>query len=239
MAELAINAQRKTLLGKSVITLDDASKAGTINEVWVDTKSRRVAAIGFQAKGRNANLAIAVDAIQVLGEDAVLIPNSDTFLDELPETYVRFVDHEVVTEGGKRVGQVDDYYFDRTTGEITNFLLSAGGISGFLEGHTRLEGDELVVIGKERSIVKAGADERLIRVDKGLQQWVEVGSSKVKETASKVQETASKVQETASKVQDNLKERIGTGKKEDTPELPAAPSDSVEAVVEAEKQPEA
>jgi uncharacterized protein YrrD len=223
MTELSAVCQRKALLGKSIITLDDASKAGTINEIWVDAKTRRVVALGCQAKGRNTNLAVPIEHIQVLGDDAVLIPSVTSLLDEVGDTWTRFVDHEIVTEGGKRIGQVDDYYFERTGGEITNCLLSAGGISSFLEGHTRLDGAELVVIGKERSIAKIGAEERLVQVDKGLQQWVEVGRTKVKETTAKVQETAASIQE-----------RITASQKKEPEALPAAPVEPTVEVVDTE-----
>ncbi|WP_218082225.1 PRC-barrel domain-containing protein [Anthocerotibacter panamensis] len=192
MSELSPICQRKALLGKSIITLDDASKAGVVNEVWVDMQSRQVAALGCQVKGRTSVMGVPCDRIQVLGDDAILISTVGALIDISPEVYTRFVDHEMVTEGGKRLGQVDDFYFDRHSGEITNCLLSGGGIAGILEGHTSLDATEILVIGKERSIVKAGSEERLVKVDKGLQQWVEVGRAKVQETAATLRERITK-----------------------------------------------
>ncbi|WP_287127725.1 PRC-barrel domain-containing protein [Candidatus Cyanaurora vandensis] len=195
MSELSAVCQRKSLLGKSIITLDDASKAGTVNEVWVDPQSRRVSALGCLIKGRTTIVAVPFDRIQVLGEDAILIGSITALVDLVPEAQTRFVDHELVTEGGKRLGQVDDYYFERVSGQITNCLISGGGLAGLLEGHTSLDGGELLTIGKERSIVKAGAEERQTQVDKGMQQWIELGRTKVQETAATLRERMAKREE--------------------------------------------
>jgi len=196
MSELSPVYQRKSLLGKSIITLDDAVKVGLVSEVWIDTQAQKVVAVGFQVKGKATTQGLPFSRIQVLGEDAILIPSAAVLTDILPEQYSRLVDHEVITETGKRLGQIDDYYFDRTTGEVTNCLLSAGGIAGFLEGHSSLEGADILVIGKERTIVKAGAEERLTLVDKGLTQWVELGRTKALETAATLRERIAKPTET-------------------------------------------
>ncbi len=192
MAEPVRVIQRKALLGKSIITLDDASKAGIVNEIWIDAQVQRVVALGCLVKGKTTGLTVPLNQIQVLGEDAVLIASNSILLESLPEGYTRLVDHDVVTEGGKRLGQVDDYYFETKTGVITNCLLSAGGFSGLLEGHSSLSGAEFTVIGKDRVIVKAGAEERLEQVDKGLQAWVEIGRTKVQETAATLRERMAK-----------------------------------------------
>jgi len=201
MTELSAVCQRKALLGKSIITLDDASKAGTVNEVWVDPQSRRVSALGCMVKGRSTVVAVPYERIQILGEDAVLIASGVALVDLVTEGLTRFVDHEIVTEGGKRLGQVDDFYFERASGAISNCLLSGGGFAGLLEGHTSLAGDELLTIGKERAIAKGGAEDRITQVDKGLQQWVELGRTKVQETAATLRERMAKKEELVAPVE--------------------------------------
>ncbi len=195
MSELSPICQRKTLLGKSVITLSDASKAGIVSEVWVDIQQRRVVYLSCQGKSKTA-MGVSLAQIGVLGEDAILVTSAQSLTEVAPETVTRFVDHEVVTEGGKRLGQIDDFYFDRTTGEITNCLISSGGFASLFEGHSSLEGSEFLVIGAERAIVKAGAEDRLIQVDKGLNQWMELGKTKVQETAATLRERMTKKEET-------------------------------------------
>lgn len=184
--------QRRLLLAKSIITLSDATKLGIVGEVWVDLGTRDVVALACQGRGLfPTSRLLPLSHIQVIGADAVLIPNGEFSSEVASEHLSRLVGHEVVTESGRSLGKIDDYSFD-STGGLDSFLISSDRLAGLIEGNYRMSATETMTLGKERMIVRTGAEERLEKVDKGLNDWVAIGRKKASELASQATHLSTK-----------------------------------------------
>jgi uncharacterized protein YrrD len=123
---------------KPLISLTDGKKLGEVKDLYLDQDMRQLAAVFLGKEGlvNRKTFLILRSAIQLFGLDAWLVTGSDTVKeqDELPEaaTFVLLGElrgREIETEGGTKVGVVEDGIFD-----------NQGNLLGFALGKVYLQG---------------------------------------------------------------------------------------------------
>lgn len=106
---------------KPLISITDGKKLGEVKGLFLDNEMRQVTAVFLGKEGIISRkvLAIARSAVQVYGIDAWLVSGSDKVvtLEKIPEStaFVLISDlrgREVQTEGGTKLGTVEDAVLD-------------------------------------------------------------------------------------------------------------------------------
>ncbi len=167
---------RSQLLGTQVINQTTGERIGVVSQIWLDTEPFQVSILSVSEKliGR-VTKTLQLEAIPVLGPDAVLIP--ETILGETAESngLMRLVGTEIVTEAGVKLGKIKDFTFRIDTGEILNLTLSNLGIPlvpGLLASTFQMKVEEVVSLGGDAILAKAGAEDRLERLSTSVLEQV-------------------------------------------------------------------
>jgi sporulation protein YlmC with PRC-barrel domain len=116
---------------KPLVSITDGKKLGEIKGLYLDLEMRRVAGVYLGTEGliHRKVLAIARSDVQVCGIDVWLVSGSDKVvaLEEIPDSasFTLISDlrgREVQTEGGTKLGTVEDVLLDSET-QVLGFAL--------------------------------------------------------------------------------------------------------------------
>ncbi|MCE5209164.1 MAG: PRC-barrel domain-containing protein [Chloroflexi bacterium] len=140
----------KGFTNKLIISIADGKKLGEIKDLYLDLDMHQVVGVYIGSEGiiRRKEKAILRSSVQVCGIDAWLVSNSDvvTTLEAIPDSAtLTLVDNlrgrEVQTEGGTRLGTVEDVLLD---GELR--------VLGFELGKVYAQGP----LAEKKAIVREG-----------------------------------------------------------------------------------
>jgi len=129
------------LCGRSVVDVDTGRKLGRVDQVILDPRARRVAALvvssGRSLLDSGQRVEIPATAILAIGPDALTVRYLEgaadaADLEQLPRLE-DVVGKRVVTQGGTLVGSVDDVLLDAARGRIVGYALGPAGGAGRLE----------------------------------------------------------------------------------------------------------
>jgi len=158
----------KTLTGREVIAIDGGRKLGHVERILFDPSTMRIDSIVIQPvihsvlEEPSPMQQVSVSQIRGLGQDVVTV-QSDEALQPLAEDSVIGVDlvafdqieHEaVLTEGGKKIGDVDDVEFDDQTMQLQSIQISRG----LLARKVSIAASEIVSVGEDVIVVHDTAD---------------------------------------------------------------------------------
>jgi len=151
------------LQGTEVVSLADASKLGSVDDVLLDRSKQQVLGLRIKRGGLfSGHEAVRLQDVKAIGYDAVTIEDgrkidSENQFPEFQGSVHRdgIVGSRVMTENGTEVGTVADIDVDFQTGAITGYVLRAGDA-------TRLQHTgQLVPV----SIVKTIGDKMIVVAD--------------------------------------------------------------------------
>lgn len=121
----------KEIINRLVISINDGKKLGQIEDLYLDRDMRQVAGVYLGSEGilrRKEKVILRAD-VQVLGVDVWLVSSADvvTPLKSIPDAQTfTLVDNlrgrEIQTDGGTRLGVVDDVILDLDL-QVLGFLL--------------------------------------------------------------------------------------------------------------------
>jgi uncharacterized protein YrrD len=171
-----VKASRK-FLSLPVITVREGQHLGSVKGLILDASSKTLAALLIDPKGffKDQKI-IPYHKIVSVGDDALTIDkgsqagkatNLPDLLDLIKDK-MEIIGAKVVTETGKNLGIVDEYYIDTQTGVITSIEISGGRIEGLLNGKAMLNAEHVLTIGHDVIVAEKGSEERLITSDKGF-----------------------------------------------------------------------
>jgi len=150
----------RSLLGRSVVSVQTQKKLGKIKCGVVDPDTGRLVAFELKTALRQNWLAL-VD-IREYGEDEVLI-NSEgklVVLDDLPrvkkllQSPLKVVEAKVFTESGRFLGRVSDVVFDEHSGEIIKYYITQPFLLSPLRAYLILDRKEVLRVERKGLIVK-------------------------------------------------------------------------------------
>lgn len=156
-------AAGKQLLNKQLISLTDGKKIGEIKDLYFDEKLTKIVALYLGSEGLINKKHYALDRsnVQVMGVDAWLVKVSDASIpaESLPDAdrltlYSGLRGREIVTEGGTKIGAVDDVLLD-TEGNIVGFALTKIVVQGPLAERKVIAREAISTIGSLNSAMTA------------------------------------------------------------------------------------
>jgi sporulation protein YlmC with PRC-barrel domain len=128
----------KLILGKPLISLTDGKKVGEVKDLYFDEKLEKIVGVSLGSEGLINKKYFAVDRanVTVMGIDAWLVTSSDVSVaaEMLPEAdrltlYSVVRGREISTEGGTKIGAVDDVLIDGD-GNILGFTMTKIVVQG-------------------------------------------------------------------------------------------------------------
>ncbi len=151
----------KALVGQEVIAIESGRKLGQIDRILIDPDAKRIDWIVVRPAGRSMleepgpMKAIAVDQIRGLGEDVVTVPNDEVLqpLSAPANHLVAFAaikNEAVMTEGGKKLGEVSNIEFDEQTLDLESIEIS----QGLLSGKSSIPVTEIISVGEDVIVVR-------------------------------------------------------------------------------------
>lgn len=151
-------AAGKQILNKQIIALADGKKLGEVKDLYFDDKMLKIVGVYLGSEGLLNKKHFALDRanVQVMGVDAWLA-SSDIAVpaESLPdaEHLIMYSDvrgREIVTEGGTKIGAVDDVLFD-AAGDILGFVMTRIVVQGPLAERKTIAREVISTIGSNTS----------------------------------------------------------------------------------------
>lgn len=148
---------------KPLIAVTDGKKIGEVKDLYLDENLKKVAAVFLGAEGliNRKSLALAREAIQLMGLDAWLVKTSDApgAFENIPDhaTFVLVSDlrgREIVSEGGTHLGAVEDVIYDGD-GDVLGFALGKIQVKGTLAERKAIARSAISTVGSKTAAMTA------------------------------------------------------------------------------------
>ncbi|AFL98588.1 hypothetical protein Desde_0094 [Desulfitobacterium dehalogenans ATCC 51507] len=167
----------KQFLSLPIVSLSEGQHIGYVKSLVIDSQSKALAALVIDPKGFFKDQRIIPYAKVVsVGADAITI-DKGSYVEKsasLPEILslikekLTIIGTRVITQSGKTLGVVEEFYVDPDTGKITQMEISGGKIEGFFSGKAILDADYVVTIGQDVIVAQKGCETSLMIADKGI-----------------------------------------------------------------------
>jgi sporulation protein YlmC with PRC-barrel domain len=148
------------LKGLPVLGIDDGVRVGVVDDLLIDTRERRVAALVLRTQ--TVNQWIPFDRLQRVGDDAVMVASAQVVqqaseqspLGALPSLRA-LLGLEVLDAAGKRWGRLEELDIDPADGRITELAVRRSGVLGLGGGTERVPATALRSLGPDVVVVEA------------------------------------------------------------------------------------
>ncbi|TVQ11884.1 MAG: hypothetical protein EA368_04850 [Leptolyngbya sp. DLM2.Bin27] len=162
------------LLNRLAINLDTAEEFGPIAEIWVNGRTHQVRGIGCSAGGllNRQSRRFLLTQVGSIGRDGVVVKAGARAeaIDEHLQDCLPLGELELWSDHGDRVGQLIDYRFDPTSGNVLQYLFIPGDASDLAPGVYALDPVAVISTGRRRMMAEAAALEAAPLVRSGLPQ---------------------------------------------------------------------
>jgi sporulation protein YlmC with PRC-barrel domain len=150
----------KSLLGIAVVSVTEAARLGSVDDILFDTNPLRVAA--FKASASGAKFAIPFDQVRKIGSDAVIVDRPEaTQMASADGTFGHLSGLgdlqrlKIVDDAGTFIGTIQKVEFDTDTGHVERLLAHRGGILGAGGTSTTFEGSAIHSVGADIMTISA------------------------------------------------------------------------------------
>lgn len=167
----------RKFLSLPIVSLSEGQHIGYVKNLVIDSESKSLAALVIDPKGFFKDQRIIPYAKVVsVGDDAITIDKGayvekSTSLPEiltLIKEKLTIIGTRVITQSGKTLGIVEEYYVDSATGKIEQIEISGGKIEGFFNGKAVLDAEYITTIGQDVIVTQKGCENNLVVADKGI-----------------------------------------------------------------------
>lgn len=143
----------RDLEGLAVITLSDAAKVGTVDDVLFDAQYRRV--LGFRVKkGLMSKEAVPRASVRSVGADAITVTGPDALNEEKrfadlasAASLKQITDTKVMSEGGDYVGTIRSVELDSQAEYVVAYTLSAPLLDRIRGRERQIRSDQVLRVG--------------------------------------------------------------------------------------------
>lgn len=152
----------RSLKGIAVVSIEDGEKVGTVDDMIFNLETMQVLAFRLSRTGffRSAGELVAMEDVESLGKDAVMIRNRDVLREEKSEREFQdrpdlksFGNLRVVTQDGSYVGDLATVHIDQKTGSVTELEVSGGSLFAMLRRNLEVPASEVISIGNDVVVI--------------------------------------------------------------------------------------
>ncbi|KNZ68906.1 PRC-barrel domain-containing protein [Thermincola ferriacetica] len=219
----------RKIMAMPIISIAEGIQIGTVKSLVVDPEQKEIAALVIDQKGwfREQKI-IPYSKVSNVGDDAITIDQSSnveksTNLPEILKLLREKTDPiglKVISETGKVLGHVDEYYIDEKSGQIVSLEISGKLMESLLKGKGLLPASQIITMGADAIVVKANTEDEITKVDGGLQETL----ANLKDSTSGLWNvTRKKTLELSKTIKEKTKEKVknsGHATAESTKDLP-------------------
>jgi sporulation protein YlmC with PRC-barrel domain len=154
--------QAKQLKGMAIVSLQEGTKLGQIEQPLFDLATRQLSAL--QVKGDAGTFVIPFTQLERIGSDAVTVTSSQ--VTQTPSTgsalgNLRSLQElgtlKIVDQAGTFLGAISDLDVDPDTGQITRLTAHTGGMLGMGGTTTVIAADMILMVGPDLLTVATAA----------------------------------------------------------------------------------
>lgn len=177
---ITLKPSRK-FLSLPIVSLSEGQHIGYVKNLVIDAQGKSLAALVIDPKGffRDQRI-IPYNKVISVGDDAITIDKGNyveksTSLPEiltLIKEKLTVIGTRVITESGKTLGVVEEYYIDPESGKILQIEISGGKIEGLLNGKALLDANYITTIGHDVIVAQKGCESSLQVADKGINESI-------------------------------------------------------------------
>lgn len=145
------------LKGRAVVTLSNAAKVGTIDEILFDGRYRQVMGFAIKRGTFSGRTAVARGSVTAIGRDAITLPGPDVIdASARPTamtgtaTLAQIHGTKVVSQGGEFLGTIEDVDLDDAATSVQAYILTAPLLDRLRHRQRRLAAQDVLSIGAGR-----------------------------------------------------------------------------------------
>ncbi len=144
------------IIGLPIITFGKGNKIYNAEDLLIEPERKQVLALLVTEWSLfKPAKAIPFGRVQAIGPDAIVVPDSRAVIDisrdpVLKKLYDKQIVRglRVITEGGRKLGEISDILLDSKTGEIRGFYVSVGKVLSVTQGLRWLPAENVSTIGQ-------------------------------------------------------------------------------------------
>lgn len=168
MAETYKNAAEVSALAlpdMPVFSVAEGAAIGRVKEVIIDPDKRCLLALAVDKGGWYHDVrVIAAGKIRTMGDDLIMVdekqaaqpPSLPKIVANMKEP-CNIIGARVITQGGRQLGRVDDFYLARLGGELTRLELACGVMGRLWAGQMRIAAGHIITLGADAVVVDEAA----------------------------------------------------------------------------------
>ena len=191
----------KQLLGMPVYSITEGASIGVVKSIIIDPEAKQLLAFSVDRKGWYRDIKIiAFSKIKTIGHDAITITEKSNAARaaNLPKMiqYLHEPNHltgnRVISDDGRTLGKVEEYYLDRETGAISRLDIACGAKGNLLSGKCCLQGKYIRTIGEAAIVVDKNCFATLETMDSALKTNLQEMKEKANEAWQLTKDTSKK-----------------------------------------------
>lgn len=203
------------IIGLPVVTFSRGTKIYDVEDMILDPERRQVLALVVEERAMfHSAKAIPFGRINVIGPNAVIVPDGKAVIDVDRDPVLKSLDNKqmvvglrVLTDDGRKLGQVQDMVLDAVTGEIRGFYVSIGRVLKVTQGLRWVPMDRIISMGQRILYVPADFAQEFEEQLGGWAGALEGAGEKARSAGAKLNERLVSV---GDQVRETLPQRAGT-----------------------------
>lgn len=189
-----MDKRAREIIGLPVVTMNRGTKIYDIEDMVIDPERGQVLALVVQeAAWLQSARAIPFGRINVIGQDAVVIPDGRAVIDVNRDPVLKRLYNKqivrglrVLTDDGRKLGTVSDMMLDSKTGEVKGYYVSLGAGLTVGQGSRWLPAERVVSMGQRVLFVPADVAEFFDQQSGGITGALDNAGDKLRTAGQKL-----------------------------------------------------
>ncbi|MDQ3707671.1 MAG: PRC-barrel domain-containing protein [Chloroflexota bacterium] len=208
-----MDKRAREILGLPVVTMNRGTKIYDIEDMVIDPDRGQVLALVVQeAAWLHSARAIPFGRINVIGQDAVVIPDGRAVIEVNRDPVLKRLYNQqivrglrVLTDDGRRLGTVADMTLDSKTGEIKGYFVSLGFGTTMGQGARWLPAERVISIGQRVMFVPADVAQLFEQQIGGISGALDNAGDKLRSAGAKLN---TQLEQIGTQVRDTVPARV-------------------------------
>lgn len=187
----------RKIIAMPVYSIHEGQNLGRIRSLVINPEKKEVLALLVEKRSLvKESKVVFFNHIKSIGENVITLDKSSYMQVQknanFPEALqymrrpVRIITSKVLTESGKELGKVDEFFIDCVSGKITRLELTGSFSGSLLKDTISLNADYISTIGADVIIVKDAAEEELFIRENNIKQTLGKAGDMWNQTGKKI-----------------------------------------------------
>ena len=209
-----MDKRAREIIGLPVVTMNRGTKIYDIEDMVIDPERGQVLALVVQEEAwLHSARAIPFGRINVIGQDAVVIPDGRAVIDVNRDPVLKRLYNKqivrglrVLTDDGRKLGTVSDLQLDSKTGEIKGYYISLGTGLTVGQGSRWLPVERIISMGQRVMFVPADVADFFDQQSGGIAGALDNAGGKLRNVGAKLN---TQLEQLGTQVRETVPARMG------------------------------